>query len=80
VPTETFGSLPAVLKGGHVAGLGLVAAAVVMLIAAAADHRIAAGGNAEEGVLRYAVRLMLAAQGLVAFGLVGMPTSPCNRV
>jgi hypothetical protein len=40
-----------------------------MLIAPAAYHRIAAAGNAEEGVLRYAVRLMLPTQGLLALGL-----------
>jgi hypothetical protein len=71
VLTASFGALPVVLKGVHMASLGLVAAAVVMLIAPAAYHRIAAGGNAEERVLRYAVRLMLLAQGFLAIGLVG---------
>jgi hypothetical protein len=71
VLTASFGGLPAMLKGVHITSLGFVAAAVVMLIAPAAYHRIAAAGNAEEGVLRYAVRLMLAAQGLLAVGLIG---------
>jgi hypothetical protein len=71
VLTASFGRLPIMLKGVHIASLGLVAAAVVMLIAPAAYHRIAAEGNAEESVLRYAVRLMLAAQGLLAAGLIG---------
>jgi uncharacterized protein DUF6328 len=71
VLTESFARLPVALKGVHQASLGVVAAAVVMLIAPAAYHRIAAAGNAEEGVLRYAVRLMLSAEGLLALGLVG---------
>jgi hypothetical protein len=52
VLTESFTQLPVVLKGVHLASLSVVAAAVVMLIAPAAYHRIAAAGNAEEGVLR----------------------------
>jgi Family of unknown function (DUF6328) len=71
VLTESFVRLPLTLKGVHLASLSVVVAAVVMLIAPAAYHRIAAAGNAEEGVLRYAVRLMLAAQGLLALGLTG---------
>jgi hypothetical protein len=71
VLTASFDGLPVVLKGVHMASLGLVAAAVVMLIAPAAYHRIAAAGNAEERVLRYAVRLMLPAQGFLAVGLIG---------
>ena len=71
VLTESFAHLPAALKDVHLGSLSVVAAAVVMLIAPAAYHRIAAAGNAEEGVLRYAVRLMLPAQGLLALGLVG---------
>jgi hypothetical protein len=71
VLTESFAHLPAALKDVHLGSLSVVAAAVIMLIAPAAYHRIAAAGNAEEGVLRYAVRLMLPAQGLLALGLVG---------
>jgi hypothetical protein len=71
VLTESFARLTVALKGVHLASLSVVAAAVVMLIAPAAYHRIAAAGSAEEGVLRYAVRLMLPAQGLLALGLVG---------
>jgi hypothetical protein len=71
VLTESFARLPVILKGMHLASLSVVAVAVVMLIAPAAYHRIAAAGNAEEGVLRYAVRMMLPAQGLLALGLVG---------
>jgi hypothetical protein len=71
VLTETFARLPAVLKGIHLASLSVVAMAVVMLIAPAAYHRIAAAGNTEKDVLRYAVRMMLPAQALLACGLVG---------
>jgi Family of unknown function (DUF6328) len=71
VLTTRFGRLPAVSKGVHLVSLALVTIAVVMLIAPAAYHRIAAGGNAEEGVLRYAVYMMLPAVGLLALGMVG---------
>jgi hypothetical protein len=55
----------------HLVSLGLVAIAIIMLIAPASYHRIAAHGNAEEGVLRCAVAMMLPAEGLIALGLVG---------
>jgi hypothetical protein len=71
VLTDAFAQLPGPSKAVHLTSLGVVAAAVIMLIAPAAYHRIAAHGNAEEGVLRYAVRMMLPAEGLLALGLVG---------
>jgi Family of unknown function (DUF6328) len=71
VLTESFQHLSPVSRGVHLASLGLVAVTIVMLIAPAAYHRIAAGGNAEEGVLRYAIRMMLPAEGLLALGIVG---------
>ena len=71
VLTEEFGRLPEASRYVHLASTGLVAAAVIMLIAPAAYHRIVARGNAEEGVLKYAVRMMLPAEGLIAAGLVG---------
>jgi hypothetical protein len=71
VLTERFAQLSDVLKDVHLTSLGVVAVAVVMLIAPAAYHRIAASGNAEESVLRYAVRMMLPAQGFLTLGLVG---------
>ncbi len=40
-------------------------------VSRAVHHRIAAGGNAEEGVLRCAVAMMLPAEGLIALGMVG---------
>jgi hypothetical protein len=52
VLTERFAQLSVILKGMHLASLSVVAVAVVMLIAPAAYHRIAAAGNAEEGVLQ----------------------------
>ncbi|MBV9784076.1 MAG: hypothetical protein JO264_09675 [Acidisphaera sp.] len=69
--TQAFARLPTVSKAVHLASLGAVALAVIMLIAPAAYHRIAAGGDAGEGVLRYAVRLMIPGVGLLALGLVG---------
>jgi hypothetical protein len=71
VLTERFLQLPVVLKNLHIASLGAVAVAVVMLIAPAAYHRIATRGYPDESILRYAVRMMLPAQGLLALGLVG---------
>jgi hypothetical protein len=71
VLTESFSQLPSVSRNIHLISLGLVAVAVVLLIAPASYHRIAAGGDAEEGVLRYAVRMMLPAMGLLALGTVG---------
>lgn len=71
VLTATFSHLPVVLKSIHLAGLGVVAMAVMMLIAPAAYHRIASAGKADERVLRYAIRMMLPAQGLIAVGLIG---------
>jgi hypothetical protein len=65
VLTKRFAQLPGALKSIHLVSLGVVAIAVVMLIAPAAYHRIAAGGDAEESVLRYAVHMMLPAQGFL---------------
>jgi Family of unknown function (DUF6328) len=71
VLTDSFGRLPGISKAVHLLSAGLVAVAIVMLIAPAAYHRIAAEGNAEERVLRYTVRMMLPAVGLLSLGLVG---------
>ena len=69
--TDRFEQLGAISKVVHMASLGVVAIAIVTLIAPASYHRIAAAGNAEEGVLRYTVAMMLPAEGLIALGLVG---------
>lgn len=71
VLTDRFEQLSAASKVVHVASLGIVAIAIVLLIAPAAYHRIAAAGSAEEDVLRYTVAMMLPAEGLIALGLVG---------
>lgn len=57
-----------------------VAIAIVLLIAPAAYHRIAAGGNPEESVLRYTAALMLPAEGLIALGLVGEAFVTVNMI
>ena len=69
--TDRFGELSAASQAIHAASMGSVAIAIVLLIAPASYHRVAAGGNAEESVLRYTVMMMLPAEGLVALGLVG---------
>jgi uncharacterized membrane protein YuzA (DUF378 family) len=71
VLTQAFDRLPASSKGVHLASLGAVAIAVILLIAPAAYHRIAAMGRAEERVLTYTTRMMMCALGLLALGLVG---------
>ena len=71
VLTDRFEQLSAASKVVHVASIGIVAIAIVLLIAPAAYHRIAAAGSAGEDVLRYTVAMMLPAEGLIALGLVG---------
>ncbi|MBV9247961.1 MAG: hypothetical protein JO227_01765 [Acetobacteraceae bacterium] len=71
VLTEAFTHLPPHARLVHLLSSLLVAATIVMLIAPAAYHRIAAGGEAEERVLRYAVRMMLPAEALLVLGLAG---------
>jgi hypothetical protein len=71
VLTEAFPHLSNGSKIVHLGSLGLVAVAIIMLIAPAAYHRIAARGDAEESVLRYSVCMMLPAEGLIALGLIG---------
>jgi len=71
VLTDRFEQLSGTSQAVHMASLGLVAIAIILLIAPAAYHRIAAGGDAQEAVLRYTVAMMLPAEGLIALGLVG---------
>jgi Family of unknown function (DUF6328) len=71
VLTQTYEHLPAASQAVHLASLALVAVSIVLLIAPAAYHRIAASGRAEQGVLRYIVRMMVPAQGLLVLGLIG---------
>jgi hypothetical protein len=71
VLTASFQQLPAVSKAAHLASMALVAVTIIMLIAPAAYHRLAAKGNAERRVLSYTTCMMLCAVGLLALGLVG---------
>ena len=80
VLTDRFGELSAASQAIHAASMGSVAIAIVLLIAPASYHRIAAGGNAEESVLRYTVMMMLPAEGLIALGLVGEAYVTVNMV
>ncbi len=71
VLAEEFARLPATSRYVHLMSIAVVAIAVIMLIAPVTYHRIVAQGNAEEGVLTYAVRMMIPAEGLIALGLIG---------
>jgi hypothetical protein len=71
VLTDRFLTLSATSAYVHLVSMGLVVVAIILLIAPATYHRIAASGNAEEAVLRYTVTMMLPAEGLIALGLVG---------
>jgi hypothetical protein len=69
--TESFERLPFGSKVVHLASLAAVAITIILLIAPAAYHRLAAHGHAEERVLRYTSHMMLWALGLLSIGLVG---------
>jgi len=71
VLTDSFNHIGVEAKAAHLASLMVIIVAIVMLIAPAAYHRIAAGGDANDAVLRYIVRMMLPAEGLIVLGLVG---------
>jgi MFS family permease len=71
VLTDSFHTLSASSAAVHLASMGLVVVAIILLIAPATYHRIAASGNADEAVLQYTVTMMLPAVGLIALGLVG---------
>jgi hypothetical protein len=71
VLTDSFHSLSATSAAVHLTSMSLVVVAIILLIAPATYHRIAASGNADEAVLRYTVTMMLPAEGLIALGLVG---------
>ena len=69
--TSGFERLPAPTKYVHLVSMGLVALSIILLVAPASFHRIAAGGNAEERVLRYTTGMMLPALGLLSAGMIG---------
>ena len=71
VLTDSFARLTPTSQLVHLVSLGLVALSVIMLIAPVPYHRIAARGNAEPGVLRYTVAMMLPALGVLTLGMVG---------
>ena len=71
VLTESFEKLPAFSKGIHFASMVAVALAIILLMAPAAYHRLAANGNAEERVLSYTTSVMLGALALLALAMVG---------
>jgi hypothetical protein len=71
VLTDSFDQLSEAAKTVHVASLMFIVVAIVMLIAPAAYHRIATAGDANDAMLRYTVRMMLPAEGLIGLGLVG---------
>ena len=53
VLTDSFHSLSATSAAVHLTSMSLVVVAIILLIAPATYHRIAASGNADEAVLRY---------------------------
>jgi hypothetical protein len=71
VLTQAFDRLPMVCKLVHLASLGAVAITIMLLIAPASFHRLAAHGNPEERVLRYTARMMMVGLGFLALGMVG---------
>ncbi len=71
VLTEAFGKLPEAAKLLHFASLTAIAAAVVILMAPAAYHRIAAGGEDDRDVELFGVRAMLVAMIALGIGMSG---------
>jgi len=71
VLTDSFDRLPSLSKDVHLASMIAVAIAIILLIAPAAYHHLAAKGRAEERVLRYTTTMMLWAIGLLSLGFVG---------
>ena len=69
--TDEFNQLTDTSRYVHLASVAVVAVSVIMLLAPAAYHHLAAHGEAEQGVLDYGVRMMLPAEGLIALGIVG---------
>lgn len=71
VLTDTFDRLPEAAKLLHFASLTCIAAAVVILMASAAYHRIAAGGEDYRDVDVFGARAMLIALAILGVGLSG---------
>jgi hypothetical protein len=66
---ERFLALPRVFQMIHLAALGCVALATILLIGTAAHHRLAEHGNATERFYRYASRLVESSLVALAFGM-----------
>ena len=71
VLTESFEKLPDTSKYIHLASLGLLSLAIVLLMTPAAYHRIVERGEETEHFHRFASRLVVAALVPLALGLCG---------
>jgi len=67
--TQAFDGLPASSKAAHACALGLIALSTISLMAPAAYHRIAYGGEASKTFLQIGSCYMLAATAALAFEL-----------
>jgi len=71
VLTRAFEQLPKFSQAAHAVSLGLVALAVVLLMAPAAYHRIVFGGEDDEAMHRVGSVMLTAATLPLAAGLAG---------
>jgi Family of unknown function (DUF6328) len=71
VLTQSFETLPAAARMVHAASLGLVALAVILLVAPAAYHRIVYAGEDSENMHRVGSALVTAATVPLALGMAG---------
>ena len=69
--TERFGELDAGQRIIHAVSLGSIALAIILLMAPAAFHRIAFGGENTEGFFRIGSRLVIASALPLALGISG---------
>ena len=66
-----FMQLPSSLRLLHLAALGLMALAMILLMAVPSYHRLVAGGNERPDVERFATVMVLASLPPVSLGLAG---------
>lgn len=69
--SDGFEHLPPASRAVHLICLALLALAMVMLLAPAAYHRLAAGGDASEDTDRFGVRMILGSLVPLALGMTG---------
>lgn len=69
--TDTFERMPEPLKIAHLVSLCAIALAVILLMAPAPFHRIAADGQASARVNRFGVNALIAAMVPLALGMTG---------